>query len=517
MKKKIFLITLLAVLFVLAFAICVSAAECIDGIYYTFSGTEATVSTDNQKNCELENVVIPEKVTFGGTEYTVTAIAQKAFGSGNASQGNSKVVSVTVPYSVKTVGSYAFANCPSLTTVNSKSTILGSYMFYNCPWVETVTLENTVTISNHVFCNTLSDTKDSDGVITKNNNAKQTNISSLVLPDTVESIGTYAFARCKITSIVIPAKTSTIEGNAFTDCDNLKRAIVLGTTLNTSVFNNCSSMDTLILTENIESGHKDAIKDTVSNFTTYYTGSDPSVIKTLFAGTSRVDKAVAQPYNAEGNYTGSVRIIYNCNLCVVAFDGNHTAIDDGDCTTAVICSMCKKVECKAAMAEHVNGEKLVYTSLLSKGEHFVGCTNDGCKLGTATEVPALFICLGYSTELEGYGIVCEFSVNVDAIEQYQLLVDPNFDYGMVVAIGNSTPLAKDENGIIAPTDKTVVCSFANTEYTKLQIKIANIDEADIDTKIVSTLYVSTNGEISYVNDGKIEKTATGKSYSDLKK
>ena len=517
MKKKLLLITLLVALFACIFAVAVSAEE-VGGIYYTLDNTNltATVNTENVTKCELTDVNIPEKIKVGDIEYTVTAIAGKAFGSQNASQGNSKVVSVTVPKTVTSIGSYAFANCVNITTVKCYSPVLGSYMFSNCPWMETVILENTVTISNHAFCTTTD---------TAEFNNKKTNISSLVLPDTVESIGNYAFARCKITSIVIPAKVSSVGTFAFTDCDELIKAVVLGSTISGSMFSGSGKLGVLVVTPNLTSVGSSALGGTPEPIITYFVGTkeQATAFKTTGGagnGTGRFRDASLSAfaeYTEDYKSISKSQLIYDCNLCVVAFGGNHTAEDDGDCTTAVVCSMCKAVELKAAMAEHVNGEKLTYTSLMSKGEHFVGCTNDGCKLGEATEIPALFTCLGYSTELEGYGIVCEFSINLDAVQLYISLVDSDFDYGMVVAIGNSSPLSKDENGNVAPIDKAVACSFVNTNYSRLQIKIANITEDKFSTEIVSTLYVCTNNEIGYVNDGKIEKTAIGKTYTELKK
>ena len=128
MKKKVLLMLSVVVLLVCIFAISVSAAEtgCVGGIYYTFDGTEATVSGENQKNCQLETVVIPEKVMFNDMEYTVTAIATKAFGSQNTNGGNSKIKSVTIPSTVTSVGERAFAWCTNLTEAYCKSEKIGS-------------------------------------------------------------------------------------------------------------------------------------------------------------------------------------------------------------------------------------------------------------------------------------------------------------------------------------------------------------------------------------------------------
>ncbi len=492
MKKKIFIASLMVAILICLFAITTAAAECIDGIYYDLSGTEAAVSTSNASGCQLANVVIPEKVTFNGVEYTVTSIKEKAFGSATASKGNGKVVSVTIPSTVTIVGQYAFANCVNITTVNSYSTILGSYMFYNCPLVENVTLKNTVKISNHAFCNTIAD-----------NNSKKTNISSLVFPETLQFIGQYAFARCLITNIVIPAGVTTIEGNAFTDCDSLEKAVVLGTTLNTAVFNNCSALDELVLTEKIAYGHKDAIKDTVKNFTTYYTGSDPSVIKTLFAGTSRVDSAVAQPYNAEGNYTGSCKIIYGVNLCVAAFDSVHTEPkDDANCETAVVCSMCNGHTFKAAKT-HVNAESITYASFIANGLYTVGCTNDGCSVGTKEEVKPLFGFSGVSTPIDGRGVMTVgYSVNYDEIARYESITNTTISYGVFAVLkdklGSNDILDASGNPISGAIKAEI-----SREYASFDLKISGFETKDHKAlKLALGAYVIDNtGKIFYMQEG----------------
>ena len=103
----------------------------IDGIYYDFSGTEATVtyySGYTNMYAYIGNVVIPESVTYNGITYSVTTIGRLAF------YNCAGLTSVTIPNSVTSIGYSAFLNCPSLTsiTIPNSVTSIDSQAFQSC-------------------------------------------------------------------------------------------------------------------------------------------------------------------------------------------------------------------------------------------------------------------------------------------------------------------------------------------------------------------------------------------------
>ncbi len=85
-----------------------------------------------------------------------------------------------------------------------------------------------------------------------------TKLNYLVLPDRLETIGSWAFSECKylVGSLVIPEGVKQIQNDAFMDCSNLDGTLTLPSTLETieyNAFSGCSSLTgNLNLPENLE-------------------------------------------------------------------------------------------------------------------------------------------------------------------------------------------------------------------------------------------------------------------------
>lgn len=183
----------------------------IGGIYYNFSGTEATVtyyslssSFNENKNAYIGSVVVPETVTYNGTTYTVTKIGVFAF------RNCSGLTSVTISNSVTTIEKWAFydSGLTSVIIPNSVTTI-EKETFYNCRRLTSVIIPNSViTIESAAFSGC-------------------SRLTSISLPNSVTTIGLYAFANCGyLTSITIPNSVTNIGYNAFQGCSSLATIIV---------------------------------------------------------------------------------------------------------------------------------------------------------------------------------------------------------------------------------------------------------------------------------------------------
>ncbi len=132
-KKQAVFTFLLTLLMLMVGARAFAYDAKIDGIYFNFSGTEATVtymlnSETKNKNAYEGTVIIPESVIYNGETYSVTIIGSGAFRS------CSGLTFVTIPNSVTSIEGGAFQGCSGLTsvTIPNSVTSIGGGAFYEC-------------------------------------------------------------------------------------------------------------------------------------------------------------------------------------------------------------------------------------------------------------------------------------------------------------------------------------------------------------------------------------------------
>ena len=118
-RKK--LITFILLLFSQTCALCDTKVK-IGNLYYTFNGAYAIVAQNRQGYNSLytdEEYNIPEEIEYEGVTYTVTEIADYAFGSYvNGYIGDaSTLYRIKLPKSLKRIGKYAFYGCPNLLSI----------------------------------------------------------------------------------------------------------------------------------------------------------------------------------------------------------------------------------------------------------------------------------------------------------------------------------------------------------------------------------------------------------------
>lgn len=178
---------------------------------------------------------------------TVTSVGSCAF-------EYSHIKELYMPDNMTDFGSLTFSSMSDLTTVvlPKNLEVVPEASFRWCENLTTVVLpENLKWISASAFsrCSSLSDISFPEGLEGIGDNAFSYTSIHASLPNSLTSIGSYAFQSCDYESIVVPQNVSWLGQYAFVDCDKLKYA-ELGTqqyALNQWIFEGCNSLETLRL------------------------------------------------------------------------------------------------------------------------------------------------------------------------------------------------------------------------------------------------------------------------------
>ena len=171
----------------------------------------------------------------------------------SAFEGCSSLTSITIPDSVTSIGRSAFEGCSSLTniTVNSNNTAYSSKRgdLYNKDKTELLRYAAGKTAASFVI---------PDSVTSIGGYAFEgcSSLTSITIPDGVTSIGGYAFYGCSsLTSITIPDSVTSIEAGAFVGCSSLTNIIIPDsvTSIELEVFSGCSSLTSIIIPDSVTS------------------------------------------------------------------------------------------------------------------------------------------------------------------------------------------------------------------------------------------------------------------------
>lgn len=199
--------------------------------YYLDDGSNVMVTKGEYEG--LTKVVIPETVEYEGVSYAVTGIWSGTFANCE------KLVSITIPNSVKNIGCEAFSGCSSLASITIPNSIknIEYALFADCSSLTSITIpESVINIEETAFarCSSLESIKVESGNIIydsrENCNAIiETASNSLIcgcknttIPNNVISIASGAFEDCSgLASIAIPNGVASIKGSAFRGCTSL--------------------------------------------------------------------------------------------------------------------------------------------------------------------------------------------------------------------------------------------------------------------------------------------------------
>ena len=183
--------------------------------YYHGSSTSSTISTTYYIPSSLRSVTLTDGNVLYGAFYNC-----------------SMLTSVTIPDSVTSIGNYAFSGCSGLTSVYYTGDVAGwcGISFGNFS-------ANPLSYAGNLYI---------DGSL----------VTDLVIPDSVTSIGDYAFRGCSgLTQITIPDSVTSIGNYAFYNCSGLT-SVTIGDSVESigdGAFYNCSGLTSVTIPDSVTS------------------------------------------------------------------------------------------------------------------------------------------------------------------------------------------------------------------------------------------------------------------------
>ena len=207
--KKLVLLFSLALLPMMASAF--TGEVVFNGVkYFVKTGGQVAEVRGYTSDCP-SNLVIPSTVDYEGVTCNVILIANKAF------FGCTNLTSITIPNSVTSIGYGAFFGCTSLNAV---------YISDIAAWCNISFSDNPLSYAHRLFLN-------------------GEEVKDLVIPNSMTSIGNYAFHNCtSLTSINIPNSVTGIGQYAFYNCTSLT-SVTIGNGIQYieyDAFANCSDL-----------------------------------------------------------------------------------------------------------------------------------------------------------------------------------------------------------------------------------------------------------------------------------
>ena len=221
-----------------------------DSAFYICTSLTSIEVSDNNKNYSSLNGVLFNK--------NKTELITYPAGKGKTDSD------YVIPNSVTSIGSSAFYNCTSLTSVTIPDSVIsiGSSAFYSCTSLTSVTIPDSVTaIGSEAFYNTGYYNNKSNwdnGVLYISKcliyAERDVLVGGYSIKENTQLIADYAFEYCKsLESVTIPDSVTSIGAGAFEYCKSLS-SVTIGngvTSIGKGAFYDCTSLESVTIPDSV--------------------------------------------------------------------------------------------------------------------------------------------------------------------------------------------------------------------------------------------------------------------------
>ena len=446
-------------------------------LYYNITSDSTVAVTYQEYNsssnyASIYTVTVPETITYDGTTYSVTSIGDYAF------YGCSSLTSITIHKSVTSIGNYAFADCSSLTSVtipNSVISIRGS-AFYNC---------SKLTKTNYTgdiagWCNIkFGSGKANPMYYSHNFYINDQEIKDLVIPNSVTSIGSYAFYGCSsLTSVTIGNSVTSIGSWAFEDCSSLTSVTINSDAIVKKAYSSSSNISHIFgsqVTEYIIGNDVKKIGDNAfykcSSLTSItIPNSVTSIGSEAFYGCSKLTKT-----NYTGDIAGWCNIMFGSNYANPMYCSHHFYINDQEIKDLVIPNSVDSIHDYAFYYCYSLTSVTLGESVTSIGEEAFA----GCYFLTSVTIPNSVTSIGSSAFKN-----CSSLTSITCEVATPPTVGSETFYGVSTSIPVYVPCGSVQ---------TYKAASGWSDFTNLQEPLAEYSiEVDVNDSIMGTAQVDVN-------------------------